>query len=328
MRRGRLVSLLLFYILLVVGGLAVPVAYYQNHTLLFVLVLAIGLFMIALAMNHRGAVNFAGGLVTAVVSVAIPIAILTYPGGLGTNTVFLYDMMIQSDLLAVSLLPARSVFIVVGANILFIVTDFYLQSRTSDLTALIAKAGPEVLARPIVLHIIVAVVTYLWVSSSQDAVKRADRAQVIAELQHDIARQHTASTLEKQKLEASIDLLVQTQNRIAQGDLDARVPLTSDNVLWQIGGSLNTLLSRYQKLRHLEWQMQQMQPRWQQALVSEKELENLKKEMEYVRQQLQQAKVEQVPLKLNATGTALDLILKELDGLLLSETTTAPKTYS
>ncbi|GAC1360375.1 MAG: hypothetical protein NVS2B12_09140 [Ktedonobacteraceae bacterium] len=42
------------------------------------------------------------------------------------------------------------------------------------------------------------------------------------------------------QLDASIQQIVQTYMRIANGDFDARVPLNQDNVLWQVAGSLNT----------------------------------------------------------------------------------------
>ncbi len=37
--------------------------------------------------------------------------------------------------------------------------------------------------------------------------------------------------------------------KVANGDYNARVPLNQGNVLWQVSGSLNNLLSRFQRLR-------------------------------------------------------------------------------
>jgi hypothetical protein len=41
--------------------------------------------------------------------------------------------------------------------------------------------------------------------------------------------------------------LLQTQVRAANGDLMARANLSQDNLLWQVGVSLNALLTRLQK---------------------------------------------------------------------------------
>ena len=98
----------------------------------------------------------------------------------------------------------------------------------------------DVIAQPIALQLIVAIVTYLWVRSAQRAIARADRAEEIAELQRrEAERSH--------QLETGIQQLLQTQVRAANGDLMARANLSQDNMLWQVGVSLNTLLTRLQK---------------------------------------------------------------------------------
>ncbi len=98
----------------------------------------------------------------------------------------------------------------------------------------------DVIVQPIGLQIIVAVVTYLWVRSALRAIARADRAEEIAELRRrEAERTH--------QLETGIRQLLQTQVRAANGDLMARANLSQDNMLWQVGVSLNTLLTRLQK---------------------------------------------------------------------------------
>jgi HAMP domain-containing protein len=65
--------------------------------------------------------------------------------------------------------------------------------------------------------------------------------------------------MQKQQLDASIRSIVEVHTRVANGDFDARVPLTQDNVLWQISGSLNNLLARVQRLRQDATKVQKMQ---------------------------------------------------------------------
>jgi nitrogen fixation/metabolism regulation signal transduction histidine kinase len=44
-------------------------------------------------------------------------------------------------------------------------------------------------------------------------------------------------------------ILFHTNTRVANGDLNARIPLTKDNALWQVSSSLNNILSRLQRSR-------------------------------------------------------------------------------
>jgi hypothetical protein len=74
----------------------------------------------------------------------------------------------------------------------------------------------------------------------EGAIHRADRAEEIAALEHQIAAQ-------KQQLEYGMQQILQTHVRAANGDLSARAPLAQDNMLWQIAQSLNNLLTRLQR---------------------------------------------------------------------------------
>jgi len=152
-----------------------------------------------------------------------------------------FDVLIVSELIAVSLLPAVSVFPIALGNILFILGDMTLQPHTPALNQLLASGmAYDVIIQPIGLQIIVALVTYLWVRNALRAIERADRAEEVAELKRrDAQRTH--------QLETGIQQLLQTHVRAANGDLMARANLSQDNLLWQVGVSLNTLLTRLQK---------------------------------------------------------------------------------
>ena len=167
--------------------------------------------------------------------------LLTSPMGLDVANLPVFDVLIVSELIAVSLLPAVSVFPIALINILFIIAVILFQPHTPALSMLLASGmALDVIAQPIALQIIVALVTYLWVRSAQRAIARADRAEEIAELQRrEAERSH--------QLETGIQQLLQTQVRAANGDLTARTNLSQDNLLWKVGVSLNMLLTRLQK---------------------------------------------------------------------------------
>ena len=76
-----------------------------------------------------------------------------------------------------------------------------------------------------------------------------------------MALQAEEAAQQKRQLDASIQKIVETHMRVANGDFSARVPLTDDNVLWQISGSLNNLLSRAQRWRQEAAQFEQARRR-------------------------------------------------------------------
>ncbi|HET8841732.1 MAG TPA: hypothetical protein VFN35_09705 [Ktedonobacteraceae bacterium] len=312
-RRGRLTSLVLLGAVIIGTFIAIPVILLQNPLLAPGIGLLDLLFVLALWFNRRGQVYVAGVIVLVSVSIGIPASIITAPGGLSSNSMPLYDVMVQAELFAISLLPAATVFLVAALNTTFIVLDFQLQPHTADLNAMVAKAGPEVIARPILLHVIVAVVIYLWVRSAMQAIERADRAEVIAILEHDMAQQEHAIAQQKRQLDFSVKEIVAVHMRVANGDIAARVPLNHDNVLWEIAGSLNNLLSRFQRALQNEQKIYELERRLQWAKRVEHEAERTRVEIEKQINLVQQARRSQRPVRFVPTRTIIDPLLAELN---------------
>ncbi|MEO7000161.1 MAG: hypothetical protein ABI068_00020, partial [Ktedonobacterales bacterium] len=95
---------------------------------------------------------------------------------------------------------------------------------------------------------IVAVVAYLWVRSSLDALRRADRAEELAELERrEIER--------NRELEQGVRDLLSVHVQLANGNFNARVPQIANMMLWQIGSSLNNLIGRLSRLAQAEFQL-------------------------------------------------------------------------
>ncbi len=240
-RRKQLVGT----ILLVVAGFQLvnlPGAIVDHDPLAFgTIVLGLLICGVAMLFNRGGKATISSILLIVVVDLACGLMLLTSPMGLEVANLPVFDVLIVSELIAVSLLPAISVFPIALINILFIIAVFALQPHTPELNMLLhSSMALNAIAQPIALQIIVALVTYLWVRSAQRAITRADRAEEIAELQRrEAERSH--------QLETGIQQLLQTQVRAANGDLTARTNLSQDNLLWQVGVSLNMLLTRLQK---------------------------------------------------------------------------------
>ncbi len=225
-----------------------------NHSLITLGTGVLGLSICGVAMlfNSMGRATVGSLLLIMVIDLGCGLMLLTLPNGLDVGNLPVFDVLIVSELIAVSLLPAVSVFPVALGNILFIIGDIIIQPHTPALQSLLASSmAYDALLQPISLQAIVAVVTYLWVRSALRAIARADRAEEVAELQRREA-EHA------QQLEIGIQQLLQTQVRAANGDLTARANLSQDNVLWQVGLSLNLLLTRLQKAGRAEYENQRL----------------------------------------------------------------------
>jgi hypothetical protein len=176
-----------------------------------------------------------------VVDLGCGLMLLTTPMGLDVSMLPVFDVLIVSELIAVSLLPARSVFIVAICNISFIVADLIFQPRTMEMEMVFHSSMVyNAILQPILLQIIVAVVSYIWVRSAIDAIIRADRAEEIAELRR-------RETERARELDMGVEHLSHVLVRGANGDQLMRAELNQSNVLWRVGNAINLLLTRLRK---------------------------------------------------------------------------------
>ncbi len=259
-RRGRLIATILLMQMGVIVLVALTVGLFVNRLLLPNLVVTLLVLCGAAWANRRGRVIISGLLSVIVLEISIGLNIFFNPAGLSVFALPFYDILVIGELFAVSLLPEWAVFLAAFINILFIGATLGFLPKADDLAAVLN--GPEAvdaLARPIAIQIMVAVVSYLWVRSAKRAIERADRATTIAALEHALAQQGQEAALQKQQLEQSIQQIIDTHTRVANGDLSARVPLTQDNVLWEVAGLLNNVLSRLQRLSQTEAELQRNQ---------------------------------------------------------------------
>lgn len=219
-----------------------------NKNILTIMITLLGLMLCSLAfMFHRlGKISVVSVLLIVVVNLGCGLMLLTAPGGLDMGDLPVFDMLIVSELIAVSLLPARSVFLVALANALFTLVDITFQPHTAALGHFLASGvGYSAIVHPVILQVVVAIVTYIWVRNTQSAIARADHAEEIAELSKREADR-------KQQLDANIEQMSQVLARAANGDRSVRIDLSQDNVLWRVGSLLNLLVTRLAKTSQLE----------------------------------------------------------------------------
>jgi hypothetical protein len=238
MRRGRLASTLLLGFL-ITGVIQLPFVYKGPQTLLILLPAFLGMG-VQIWLNRIGQVNIVGVLMV-LISYSVLAGLLTSGRLLDVLSLPVFDMLVVPELMAVTLLPAISIFPVAIINAIVILALATVQPHTAELGAVLATPdGRAVLTRAIALQFIVAIVAYLWVRSAVHAIQRADQAELVAALE----RREAERTRE---LEEGVRQLLDVLVRLANGDFTSRVPLLANALLWRVGIAVNTLIGRLER---------------------------------------------------------------------------------
>jgi len=301
-RKSRLASIIIFwlivsFVLFIPGCFVVP-----NHYIIYADIGMLVFCVIAIFFNRAQHPQAAGVLLTVGFELALTVVIFT-TRPYDEPSIQQYELFVFGELLCVSLLAPNSVFIVMIYNIAVIVTSLFLplslQPRTAGLILDLQTQWVPILIRPVAVQLLVAFVCWLWVRSASQAIKRADRAEMIAKLEHELSEQ-------KRELEVGIQQILQTHVEVANGNLRARAPLNQDNVLWQIAKALNNLLVRLQR-----------------AYEAEIRLQRVEKAVHATVQAIQYAeRTNQMP-HISLTQTEIDPLIAALQGKTVGHTPTA-----
>lgn len=254
-RKSHFLSTIIFWLLFsfalfIPGCFVVP-----NHYIIYADLGMIVFCIIAIFFNRARKPQTAGVLLTIGFELALTAIIFT-TRPFDEPSIQQYELFVFGELLCVSLLAPNSVFIVMAYNVAIIAISLFLplslQPRTINFVQDLQTQWIPILVRPVAIQVLVASVCWLWVRSASQAIKRADRAEMIARLEHELSEQ-------KRELEVGIQQILQTHVEVANGNLKARAPLNQDNVLWQIARALNNLLVRLQRTSQAEVRLQQVE---------------------------------------------------------------------
>lgn len=218
-RIGKLTSATLLsefiYITIVIG-----VGLTNNPHLLPVLIANYVMLLIATVCNRLRRTWLAAIMAFSTIEIGMffNIISLAMVGQLGSSNLPLFDILVQPELIAVSLFPAWVVLPVAAFNCLSIVACLVFLPKTAELTHVLATASYNIYERPIAIQIITALVTYLWVSSAIEGMKRADNAEEINKLTQKLVAQQHSKVLEKNKLEESIKQIIEVHRQVANGN--------------------------------------------------------------------------------------------------------------
>jgi hypothetical protein len=252
-RRSRLASWLilgLFLALLIVS----PLVTGDRQTLVAFSLFVLGL-VISAVLNRRGLMGATGTLLVALIILVIMGPTVTSPLGLTMGQLPNYDALVIVVLVAATLLPRWTIFLVAGLNSAMVVADYLLRPHHPNVKqdALLYSSETlqtiSLLVRPIALELMIAVVAYLWIRGTDEAIRRADRAEEVARLEQREADR-------ARELEEGVQQLLAVHVHLSNGDFRIRAPQLRSAALAQIGLSLNNLISRLGRFAQVEAMLQ------------------------------------------------------------------------
>lgn len=291
-RAGQLSSIILLLILCF-GFSQLPNALVSmNHSFLGILLIAMFVNIVVFFLNRQGMVLIAGTIMVVVVEAAFILVVLTSPLGLSSRSLTIFHLIILTELMAVSLLPPKSVFLALFCNAVFTWAAITFMHHAADFPVPTPSSYYAALASPLVLQGIVALVTYLWVQGARRAIAQAEHT---AMLERALAEKDRAAAEQKQQLEEGIQHILQTHIQVANGNFEARAPLSKDNVLWQVANALNNLLARLQR-----------------NVLAEQELQRVKAAAYHLTEVVHLAKRRNQIIRTAKSGTILDPLAQEL----------------
>lgn len=251
LRRARLSSVVIAG-MLVLAALALPLGLQDpTHATLGAVAIMFAATIIAAVCNRFGQATIAGGIIVAVLMLALLGAVV---GAKQIDWVYLpaFDLLAIVVVVSATLLLRWQMWIVTTIAAGLVVIVFEIQPKapaTQSLSDFVQQYGVyPLVARPIILMVVVALLLQLLSRALEREVRRADRAEELAQLEHEVAEQ-------RRQLEIGVQELLSTHVRAANGDFSARAPMNQGNALWQVSASLNNLLARLQKTGQSEFQL-------------------------------------------------------------------------
>ncbi len=257
-RRVRLFSTVAFFFLIILLIFFPACLFLPNRLVIYLDGLIIGITVFTLVINRMKRPLLAG-VILVIASELVLTAVIVTTLPFDETSIQLYDLYLIVDLLAVSLLRPQTIFALAFCNSLFIYFDLMYQQHTQVLANDLVTQFIPVLVRPVGLQIIIAGVAYLWVRSSTQAMTRADRAEMIAALEHTIAEERAYSEQARMQLEESIQQLVKVHIEAVNGQIAAKIPYPPQaKVLWPLIGVINSLWVRLQHTQQVETELHQL----------------------------------------------------------------------
>jgi hypothetical protein len=239
---------------------------------------------------------------------------LRAPGGLSPNDKDIFYLLVFSEMILGAILPARWIFVALVANLTFSWYMLCYGPHTPALTELLHTSLTTILIRLFQMHVIPSVIVWALALTTRESMDRANYAQKLAQLQHDLALHDQQEAERAATLREQVTVISRTLLRAFRGDLTVRVPNEVGTTLWELAAPINHLLSQLQRQRDAEARLRALEVRLEALHRFEHQQDRFAREMEGTLAAIQTALQDGKPIRLIAGGTSLDGLQRALGG--------------
>jgi hypothetical protein len=296
LRRGKLTSIALL-IELVLLLIELNAALRDGTKIYIFILINISFLIIATVLNRFRKLLLASLLTIFTVEVGMVTAMMSPVGGLmGVASIPFLFLLVQPLMISVLLFPSWTILLIGAINVLVTCAALLFVPKTAELQSyMLTPIAFQIVFTPIVTLTVCALISFIVITSLQESLVRADKAEEISKLQQTMAEQTRRELQTKYQLEKGIREIVSGLTRFGNGDLHARVQLEQGHPLWSVASSLNNVLGRFARLREQEKPMEQTYMALQSYLAA-----------------IRMSKVTGTPMMLPQTGTEIDILVKEV----------------
>jgi hypothetical protein len=239
LRRAQILSTLLLVTLGVVIGL-IPLAFLPSFNAGTFGGVVLGAFIVLISsiLCRTGRVTGANTFYVLGLVLAIGIGQSIFPDNkIGLQDIEPFDLFVVPIVFAGILLPRIVSILIWVASAIFTVTILSIVPHRANLDQYLNGSGIYAVAvQPILLAAVLAAVSWIAAGSVDRAIAQANRTAEVAQAYQSVSGQ-------KERLEAAVAVIRDVHARVANGDLSARAPIVSGELV-SLAVSLNLMLER------------------------------------------------------------------------------------
>jgi hypothetical protein len=205
-------------------------------------------------------------------------------------------LWVQPLMISVLLFSAWGVLVVGSLNSILIYSLLLFMPHTAELQFYLRTQPYVVYSIPITLQVVSALISFIVITSLQESMIRADKAEEVSRLLQMLAEIADRELETKRQQDAWFEQISSVMTRIANGDWNARIPhVEANSTFTPVSRSINNMIGRYARQR-------------EQARPIELTAEAVQKHLHAIRI----AKVSGAPVSLRPTGTPTDQLVEEV----------------
>jgi hypothetical protein len=295
LRRGKLTSIALLIelseLLLTFG----PATHDGTKTSASMILVSIGVIIVAVFLNRARKRLLAGLLVLMIMEAGMVSLVAAPPSGqLGVTQIPFIFLLVQPLMISVLVFPAWGILALAAINMFVTALLLFVVPKTHEMQLAMQTQFVPIFVIPLAVMFICALISFIVITSLQESLERADKAEEVTKLQQVMAEQTRRELQTKRQLEEGVQEIISALTLFSNGNNRARIRLETGHPLWPIAGNVNNMISRFVRMREQEWPMEETLRAIQTYLMT-----------------IRSARVSGTPTHFPRTGTAVDILIDE-----------------